>query len=214
MRNKEGNLVTGGNLVFKINGVTMKDNFGFTHNGAAYKINVVNGIAQVTFIPTSDIRGAKTIKVTYSGNNYYNKLRSEKQNVTVSKRNASLTLSSEDIVKNHETITFTVKVNDITLESQNTTAIDDGYVLFLVNGRTLKDADQKPIKVAVKDNKASFSYHVDIKGATNSLQNYMVTARYYNKNYNAYALENSNYLGSGVECKPNQFIVLIGNDEF
>lgn len=89
IRNKEGNLVTGGNLVFKINGVTMKDNFGFTHNGAAYKINVVNGIAQVTFIPTSDIRGAKTIEVTYSGNNYYNKLRSEKQNVTVSKRNAS-----------------------------------------------------------------------------------------------------------------------------
>lgn len=214
VKNEEGNLVTGGNLVFKLNGVTMKDNFGFTGNGAAYKINVVNGIAQVTFIPTSDIRGAKTIEVTYSGNKLYNKLKSEKQNVTVAKRNATLTLSSEDIVNNHEIITFTVKVNDKTLQSQNTTAINDGYVLFFVNGRTLKDADQKPIKVAVEDNKASYSYHVDIKDATNTLQTYTVTARYYNQNYNAYALENSNYSGSGIECKPNQFIVLIGNDEF
>ena len=70
LKDENNNLITGGNLVFKINGKTLRADKKLS-NQPALLINVVNGIAKVEMIAENYLNNAK-ITVTYSGNYRYN----------------------------------------------------------------------------------------------------------------------------------------------
>ena len=184
--------VTDGNVIFKINGVTIKDNGKLSGSSNPLKVKVVNGVATATITPDVSMKSASTITASYVGTDIYNKSTSSPVNITISPRNATIEITlSKKIIKQGQVLTITARVYDTTngKKSTNLTAYPDEYVFFKVNGITLKDANNQTIKVKLVNGVATINYTVPLGIAgimdckTMAVKNHTIVAGYYNKNY-------------------------------
>lgn len=190
VKDLEGNNITGGNLVFKLNGKTLREDGRFDSNASALKFRVKDGLVSVNITADLYLRNAKNLTASYSGTSVYNETRSEVVTAQIQKRYASIEVSATpEVQKQHQVITFTAKVTDVTKNHKNETLINyDTYVMFKVNGVTLKDENGTAIKVKVgEDNTASYNYTIapGTGGitSTGSTRDYSVTAVFVGDNY-------------------------------
>ena len=142
------NLVTDinkGKISFKVNGKTLKD-----ANGKVIYAKVVNGTAIIENyeIPDSWKEGS-TIQAVYSGSSEVGKLTSEKENLTLTQSEATIT--TDDVMTTvGGTITLTATINsDVAIT---------GKVVFKINGKTVKDESGKVIYAKIQNNQVSFEY--------------------------------------------------------
>ena len=166
---ENGNNVDGGKVVFKLNGLTVKDDDGYVIYG-----NVSNGKSSISyttplnwFSKTSNMTRVIIISSVYSGTSIYNSSYGD-GNLTVSKRTTGISISTPQQAKLTETITLTATLID-SLASTN------GVIIFKINGLTIKDDDGNTVYVDVINNKAQYDYTIPIEL---SAKNYTFTAVY------------------------------------
>ena len=172
-----GNLVNGGNLVFKINGITVSN-----------KISVKNGVATTSIVALRKYNNSN-ITASYGGTTGFNANKTvTNAQISLSLRNAKLTVTAlPESVKQYETVRFTATVVDVATGkaiSDNSKAV----AIFKINGRTLKNSLNNVIKFPVKNGVVTFNYIVP-KGmagysANGSVRYYDVTACLSHPDYN------------------------------
>ncbi|AWX32123.1 S-layer family protein [Methanosphaera sp. BMS] len=187
-----GNNVNEGNLIFKVNGVTIKDNGKLTGSDKPLKVKVVNGVATATIIPDINMTNAKNITASYIGTTIYNASISSPSNINISKRNATIEVSiNKKIIKQGRVLTITAKIYDTTngKKTNNITKYQDEYVYFKINGITLKDADGNMLKVKIVNGTATVNYTIPLgiscvtDTQTMTVKNHTIQVGLYNKNY-------------------------------
>lgn len=200
---EKGNSVSGGNLVFKLNGKTLRIDGSFNSTASPLKFKVVNGTVEYTMIADLYLRNAKNITATYSGSSACESNTSNVAEAQIAKRSATIKVTTINNTLADKDIVFTANITDVTPHAENITAVDNGgYVIFKINGKTLKDENDSPIKVAVENNIASYVYHVPVGTASvdanGNLRSYTVTAVYANdifypdtRNITAFSVEKS-----------------------
>lgn len=172
-----GNLVNGGTLVFKINGITVSN-----------KISVKNGVATASIEALRKYDKAN-ISASYGGTTGFNANKTAKNAVvSLSLRNAKLTVTAlPGSVKQYETVTFTAKVVD-TATGKAVSDNSKAVAVFKINGRTIKNSLNNVIKFPVKNGVVTFNYVVP-KGMAGysgdgSVRYYDVTACLSHPDYN------------------------------
>ncbi|MBE6489149.1 MAG: hypothetical protein E7Z86_10605, partial [Methanosphaera stadtmanae] len=131
---ENGDKVNGGKAIFKINGITLKD-----ENGNTLYAQVNNGIASLNYkVQNSWIKNNTYLEAVYSGNENYTSSRIKASNVlNITKGKSTITLEKKNfIAKAGQTITLRAKVLDA-----NGDRINGDRVIFKLNGVTLKDAN-------------------------------------------------------------------------
>ena len=135
-----------GKISFKVNGKTLKDS-----NGKVIYAKVVNGTATIENYEIPDDWGKNgiTIQAVYSGSTELTKMSSQKQNITITPK--ELTITTEDkTATTNSTINLTATFN---YNSVNT-----GKVVFKANGKTVKDANGKVVYAKVVNGTVSVEY--------------------------------------------------------
>ena len=162
LRDQNGNFVNGGNLVFKLNGKTLRNDGRFDSKAPAMKFKVVNGLVTYTIKADLYIRNSKNLTAVYSGTYKYEEAKSSTVTAQIKKRNAKLTLTTTPKTQQqYNTIKFTAKLEDTTPNTKNTTAMSTNTkVIFKVNGKTIKDKTGKNLQVKVVNNTATYKYTV------------------------------------------------------
>ena len=191
IKDSNGKNVTGGNFVFKINGVSLKVNGKFENNNslAPLKLSVNNGKVSYTMLADKYIRDAKNLTGSYSGSTNYEQSTTPKATeAQIQLRYARLVVTAPYSTKQRTYITFTAKISDITPNAKNKGYINDNAtVMFKVNGVTLKDSKGNPLKVKVVNNTATYNYYIAPgtggKTSDGKIRYYTVTAIYSNSNY-------------------------------
>ncbi|WP_455644697.1 beta strand repeat-containing protein [Methanosphaera sp.] len=177
-----GNSITGGNLVFKLNGKTLRSDGSFNSTATPLKCSVINGTVTYTLTADLYLRNAKNLSASYSGSNKYTENTSNITTAQIAKRRANITVTTVNLTKQDTDIELTATLSDVTRNGTNTTAINEGYVVFKVNGVSLKDMDGNIIRVKVENNTAKYTYHVPVGMASvdgqGNLRNYTVEAVY------------------------------------
>ena len=181
-----------GNMIFKINGITVKDNGKLTGSSNPLKVKVVNGVATAIINLDLDMKSASKYVASYMGTKIYNSSVSDEAKIQVSKRNASIEVSSnKKTIKQGQVLTLTAKVYDTTngKKSTNLTKYDDEFVFFKVNGITLKDSKGQMLKVKVKNGVATVNYTIPLglsgvtDGKSMTIKNHTILAQFCNKYY-------------------------------
>jgi len=167
-----GNPLNGGKLVFKLNGITLKD-----ENDQPIYARVTGGKASINYtIPYT--YNAKTYKIsaTYEGNDQYYGNTSNTPLLNVKQRQATLNITTNQTVEVDQTLTINVQIND----KKDQTRIVNGYVIFKIDGLTLKDTNNQTIQVTINDNKANYTYTI---GHQYSARKHTITAVLVNNSY-------------------------------
>ena len=146
-----GNNITGGKVVFKVNGKTVKDT-----TGKVVYAKVVDGVATVDYtVPTTYADKELNITASYTGTSTYNK---ETATIIKTATKPTPTLSITPItsdVQSGSTIKIEAKV------ATGDVPITTGKIVFKLNGKTLKDANGKVIYAQVDVNgTVSFDYNI------------------------------------------------------
>jgi hypothetical protein len=168
-----GYAVTGGRLVFKVNGTTLKDT-----NGNTLYATVSNGVAQLNYtVPSSWTKDNLYIIAVYGGtSSEYNNAISEKSTINVAKRIATLSVTTNTTSGiAGQTIRLTAKAY------YNGSYINSGKVVFKLNGKTIRDSLGNPIIVNVTNGIAQLNYTIP-NGI--SSRTYTFTAVYSDSYYN------------------------------
>ena len=192
VKDNSNNKVNEGNLIFKLNGITIKDNGKLTGSSNPLKVKVVNGVATATVTPDLTMRNANKLTASYIGTTIYNASVSDIAKTQISQRNASIEVSSNvKTIKQGQVLTLIAKVYDTTNNKKSTKLVEfaDEFVYFKVNGITLKDANGNMLKVKVINGVASTNYTIPLglsgvtDGKTMTPKNHTILAGFYNKNY-------------------------------
>ncbi len=166
---EKGNIVTTGKIVFKLNGVSLKD-----ENGDVIYIDVdENGYARLKYTITNNPK-IYNITAVYSGDEYYLTSRNETAILNVTNRLVNITVDSAS-GKSGDTVQFKATIKEDIPE-----IADEGSVIFKLNGVTLKDNDGNAIKAEVVNGVATLDYEIPVDMAG---KDYNITAVYSNKNY-------------------------------
>ncbi|WP_288652914.1 carboxypeptidase regulatory-like domain-containing protein, partial [uncultured Methanosphaera sp.] len=172
-----GNNVTGGKVVFSINGVEVTDN-----NGNVIYANVTGGVATITKeAPRVWHKENTTIVATYLGNDAYDDSVSEKADVIITLRTANI-----DVLTNGTKVKVGDTTSIIAHVYYNNTLVNEGKVIFKLNGKTLKDDDGNIIFVKVENGVAKLDYTIT---SIYSAKEYTLTAVFSGKDYNRVATE-------------------------
>jgi len=194
--------VTGGYVIFKLNGITIKDNKKLTGSTNSLKVYLKDGVAFTSVTADLNMRNAKNITAIYSGSSTYNPSRSNTAEVKIALRNASIVVSSNvKKIKQGQYLTLNAKVYDITNKQRTTklTQYSDEFVYFKVNGITLKNSTANTLKVKVVNGTAITKYYVPLglsgitDGKTFTVKNHTILAGYSNKNYYPTATNTSTF---------------------
>lgn len=184
-----GNNVSGGNLVFKLNGRSLRMDDRFDTNVAAVqKLSVINGIVEYTIPADLYLRNGKNISASYSGSYKYESAKSNIATASIKLRDAILQVTTSDnLVKQHENIIFIAQIQDTTNNAFNDGIINqNASVFFKINGISIKDDDGNIIYVPVINSTATYNYSINVMASVdkdNELRDYTVTAVYVNPNY-------------------------------
>nr|WP_257791426.1 right-handed parallel beta-helix repeat-containing protein [Methanosphaera sp. BMS] len=162
--------ITKGKITFKVNGKTLKNT-----NGKVIYAKIVNGTATIEDfeVPESWAKEGTTIQAVYSGSSDLEKMTSEKTEITIT--TTEPTITTEDITTSAgETITLTATLTD------GNNVINNGKVVFKINGKTVKDSNGKVIYAKVSNNQVNFTYTLpsDMKA-----KQYNLTATFISSDY-------------------------------
>jgi hypothetical protein len=159
------NKLSESNVIFKINGQTLKD-----ATNKVIKAKVVNGIATYTYTLPYIWRNNFTYTAKYVGNEYYKDATS-----TESRINANLVRLNPTVNSRYANrLQITTNVNFIS----NNSKVNEGVLIYKINGVTLKDDKNNIIKTAVKDGTSTLT--LDKRYSPN---NYTLTVSYIRSNY-------------------------------
>ncbi|RAP44441.1 MAG: hypothetical protein BZ136_08800 [Methanosphaera sp. rholeuAM74] len=186
--------VTNGYVIFKLNGITIKDNKKLEGSTNPLKVYVKDGIATTTVTADLNMRYAQNLTAVYSGSSTYNASRSNNAKAQIRQRNASIVVTSNvKSIKQGQVLTITARVYDTTIGKRSTTLVpyEDEFVYFKVNGITIKDSKGNMQKVKLVNGVATINYTIPLglsgvtDGKTFNVKNHTILAGYYNKNYQA-----------------------------
>ena len=161
-----------GKVTFKVNGKTLKD-----ANGKVIYAKVVNGTATISDYLVPDTWNENTtIQAIYSGSSQCEKLTSEKTTITINQSTPTVpTLTTSNITASTgSTITLTATITD------GAKQINNGKIVFKINGKTVKDANGKVIYAKVVNGQVSVEYTLPIEMKANE---YNITATYISNDY-------------------------------
>jgi hypothetical protein len=170
--------VNTGSVIFFVNNTILLDS-----NNKMITANVINSTATLNYTFPYSYRNLN-IKyfAVYLENDQYNPSISTKGNIALPYRTAPLIVTTNDTVtKMDHNITFTAYVND-------TKEVNDGVVIFKINGLTVKNSTGQDYQVKVVNNTASMNYTIPDGWSAKAFK---LTAVYANKNYKR--LENKTY---------------------
>lgn len=197
---EEGNPVTGGNLVFKVNGITLREDGKFGSDAAPLKLKVENGIVEYQIRADLYLRNSKNLTASYSGSyKYYANKTEQNAPVEIALRTGNIKVDLNSTkVKQTETVKITATISDVTPKSENNKFIDtdDDYVFLKINGKTLKDEEGNQIKVNVENGVAVYEYTIPrgTAGSQNGTdKEYTVTAGFSNSNYYPDTKDNASF---------------------
>lgn len=170
----KGNPVTGGNIAFKINNQILKDSAD-----KQIRVPVVNGIATLSYQANAgwlyDNHPDITVQAIYTGTSRVQANRSEDNTVKIYKRNATVKLNiNSTYVDSYLHIVGTVK-------DYNGSNVNDGYIIFKLNGITLQDENKQNVIGNVSDGIVELNCKLPFKFTA---KNYTLDAIYSNKIYN------------------------------
>ena len=152
VKDQNNKKVTAGKVIFKINGITIKDK-----KGKAIYVNLSNGKAILTITPNKNYYNkVSNITAVYSENSKYLKSENKTAKLTLTKRNAKIKLLNTKI-KTTTTGTITLKTQ---CTDKNKKAIKEGYVIFKLNGKTLTK-NGTTVKAKIKNGIATLKYKLD-----------------------------------------------------
>ena len=192
VKDNTGTRIEGGRVIFKLNGITLKDNGKFTGSTNPLKVYVSNGEAITTIITDLSMKNVKTLTASYIGTNIYNKSASNTAKAEIKLRTASLTVTSNTkTIKQGQTLTLTAKIYDTTNggRTSNLAKYADEFVYFKVNNITLKDSKGQMLKVKIVNGTATTKYTIPLglsgitDGRSMNIKNHTILAGFYNKNY-------------------------------
>ena len=168
----QGNPITGGRVIFKLNGITLK----YEDNETIYA-DVTNGIATTSYyIPTSYQAKTYKLEAVYTGSNTYNSSRSNTPLVNLKQRQAQLTINTNTSVKVDQTLNIQVNITD----KRDPTRTVNGYIILKIDGLTLKDTNGDTIQIKITNNQASYNYTI---GHQYSARKHTITAVLINDTY-------------------------------
>lgn len=205
VRDLDNNMVKSGYVTFKYNDTYLKDDTTGSTN-----IQVKNGVATISFKSLNHWRNSNIkIQADYLENANYNPS-TTKANLAVTLRTAIITVSTNPLTsKMDEKITFTATLKD-------TITINDGVVIFKVNGLTVKDKDNNTVMVEVKNNRATLVFTIPDGWSARSFK---LTAVYSHRNYKR--AENKTYFNltktethfniTGISVKRNANLTIKAN---
>lgn len=143
-----GSEITGGKVVFKLNGKTLKD-----ANGKVIYCAVNDGIVNINYTLQNSLPENIEIKVVYSGNTKYESAENT-TNLTNTPKQPTLTITTIKNATAGSTITINATIND------NNKVINNGKILFKINGKAVKDANGKVIYAKVINNTVCVDYQI------------------------------------------------------
>ena len=169
-----GNPINTGRVVFKINGKTIKDT-----NGNIIYATVKEGIATIEnyTVPANWFKIKSVLNVVYGGTSTYEQTRTNNTiPMNITKKTATMTMTTNTTTaKPGQTIKITVKI------TEKDTNVNEGRVLFKVNGKTMRDNEGYIIYHEVKDGLVTITYTIPENARA---QDYTFTCVYGNKLYN------------------------------
>lgn len=164
-----GQPVTNGKVVFKINGKTLKDD-----NNKIIYVKVVNGTAILEYtLPENWANKNLTIQAVYSGSAKYESSRSQQEQINITKISPTLKIETDNEIKVGETRNITVKVLN------TPTTLNTGKIVLKINGKTLKDENNKVIYLTVKDGQVTF----EVSFASYKPKTYTISAIFIDNQY-------------------------------
>jgi len=188
---EDNNPVNTGYVIFKLNGITLKDNKKLTGSSENLKVNVSRGMASVDILADLQMRHAKNLTAVYAGSSRYSQSRSNTATAEIALKNASLKVYiNRDIAKQGQNVAVTAYLWDNTNKTTSYMVNNDGaYIYAKVNGITLRDDDGNTLKAPVENSRARLEFTVprglssvvDCKSLIPKIHN--VTAGFVNPNY-------------------------------
>ena len=165
-----GKNINDGRVVFKVNGITVKDEVGNT----LYAM-VNNGVATINHvIPKSWFKDNTTVEAIYSGNGPYLSSKATSTNNTITEGTVKIKISDLPSHENGDKIQFVVIVTDDSGESMT-----GGVVIMKVNGVTLKDSKGNTLQANVKDGVAVLDYNITLGAKLHNLTAVYAYTGYY-----------------------------------
>ncbi|WP_323736121.1 Ig-like domain repeat protein [Methanosphaera sp. ISO3-F5] len=182
---ENGRPVNGGNLVFKMNGKTLRTDGKFNSNSTPYKFKVENGIVTYTMTADKFIRDGKNLTASYSGSYKYEQAKANTASVNIRKRTAQATVTvTPKKTRQNNDIVFTATLKDVTSNARNKTCLtENANLIFKLNGITIKDSKGQAQRLPVTSSVVNYVYHVSTGMGgydSNGLKNYTVEAVYDN----------------------------------
>ena len=176
LNDSDGTPITGGNLVFKLNGKTLRSDGRFDSKASAMKFNVKDGLVTYTINADLYLRNAKNLTASYSGNYKYKETSSPTVEAQIQKRNATITVTATSTsLKQYNTIKLTATIHDSI--KNNTLIYENTSVIFKINGNTLKDNNGNVVHVPVEKNLTA-TYNYIIPAGTSAVNNNNQTRNY------------------------------------
>ncbi|RAP45669.1 MAG: hypothetical protein BZ135_05200 [Methanosphaera sp. rholeuAM6] len=173
IKDEKGKAVTDGRVIFKVNGITLKDE----NKNTIYAI-VSNGTATIKYkVQTVWIKNTSYIEAVYGGSNKYASSRTNSTSaLKISQGTAKITLTPSKItVKSGQKITLRAKVTDASGDR-----INSEKVAFKLNGKTLADNKGNILYAKVVDGEAVLDYTIP---STYDAKTYNLTAVFGGGNY-------------------------------
>ncbi|AWX32903.1 hypothetical protein [Methanosphaera sp. BMS] len=163
------NDINKGKVSFKVNGKTLKD-----ASGKVIYAKVTGGVATIDGyeVPQDWAKEGTTIQAVYSGSGDIGKLNSDKETITVTSQEPTIT--TEDVQATvGSTVTLTATVTAAT-------PVNNGKVVFKINGKTVKDANGKVIYTKVTDGTVNVEYTLpsDMKALEYTLTAVLISSDY------------------------------------
>ncbi|RAP50150.1 MAG: hypothetical protein BZ136_02005, partial [Methanosphaera sp. rholeuAM74] len=149
---ENNNPVTDGNVIIKLNGLTIKDS-----NDQVIYADVVNGIAKIKFTVPLDWRGSSyNMTAVYGGTSrVYESSRGGPNKLIINYRTADIKLTLNPTTS---CMDKTVKFIATVFDKDTKVKIKNGNVIFKINGQTLKDANGTAIQAKVENGLATYNY--------------------------------------------------------
>ncbi|WP_323736052.1 hypothetical protein PXD04_09215 [Methanosphaera sp. ISO3-F5] len=166
IQDENGEKVTGGKAIFKINGITLKD-----ENCNIIYAQVKDGIASINYkVQNVWIKNTTYIEAVYSGTENYTSSRTKQNGIlNITKGKVTITIDpTATTAKAGQTITLRAKVLDA-----NGDRINNDKVIFKLNGKTLKDKKGNTLYAQIINGEAILNYTIP---ATYSAKTYTLTA--------------------------------------
>lgn len=146
---KNGKPINEGHVIFKYNGLTIRDNSSQT-----VKVDVKNGKVTYKYAIANNTKTSNaTMEVVYTGTARYEESRMMKDFKVINKATIVVTT-------NQTTVKMDEKIKFIATVKWDSKVVTKGFVIFKINGVTLKDAKNNTVKAYLKNGVASYDFTI------------------------------------------------------